>query len=1109
MGKTKTNIRKFQKYLVSGLAGILAAGIIGATLIGSGLGSGLIGAALPAIFSKVEAASPAAWLATDSTGCPAQGTGSALISVGSNVYKVAAGGTNGFYVFNPSTETCTALANFPQSPNDDVALETIDDNTIFAHYNGQIYKYLINIDYWVTFDQAYLDDLNSTQVSNSGATQGDGNAIASYGGEQYVLAGNSTTFQKYNAGTNTWTTLATTASAVGQGAALAVHGTNIYALRGAASTDFWQFDGTSWNVKASAPLAVNYGGALATVGTKVYALRGGNYNDFWSYDTAGNTWDTSIARAPGYVNAGGALVAVGTNIYAFQGGSKNFWKYSTAGDSWDTTLAQTPKIVYGGASLTTDGTDIYALRGGNAPETWKYTVATDTWSELQDVPTNIGNASITDAQGGLTYDSNVLYAVSGKGVTGTATTGRGTLWRFPLTGANANTWPYRAFAPASMSGSGAGQSMAYPATGNMLYYLAGNGTQDFFKFSILNNTWIPWTRPLLDSANLISQTTPAAVTEGTGNAIVVVGDLFYVAPGNGSVNFLQFNPATNKWKQLADMPTLGANNGFRLISVDSDTIYAINGAYLWKYDISGDYWQAGFPLGADTNGNAYSQSGANQGNGNTMADVYGKLYIAAGNNSTTLQEFDPSSNTWTTAAPAPATLNSGAAMAAVDTDIYVLRGYDSLDFYKFDTQTNTWETLTSLTAGASNVDEGGSLVYPGSGYYIYALKGNGSQEFWRYSISGDSWATRADTPAAVSGGGALTWLDTGVLDDPSDDTLFAFRGANTTDFWSYSISSNTWDTTSAQAPETITQGGSLATYDNGTPADASDDLIYATRGYGTRTFWQYSPAGDLWTHKAWTPSIVGSTPITISAGKLIYSVALGDLFLVTGRGDNGLPYNAVDSGLIFRYDPTTNTWPTTEFTKEAAFINTPSTTSYGAAMAYPGSDNLFYTIAGYGEDYFWSYNTVMEEWNAFTKSILESGQPISQYGVDHTKGTDLIEIDDVFYVAAGSGTAWEKFNPALNTWTNLAAFPVSGASNISLLQLPGDSDTIYALFEGASIINFWKYTISTNQWEAMPDDIPNPYITELIYPGAGDWIYTFAGASPVWNPTDLWRYSIS
>ena len=1095
MGKIKIN--KFSKYSIVGL-----------------ISAGVITAALSGISAQVQAASPAAWSATSSTSCPAQGAGSALVTVGTLVYEIAGGGAASFASFNPTTQTCTALADFPQSPSDDVTLESTDNNTIYAHYNGQIYKYLINLDDWITFDQAYLDDANGTAVSNSGATQGDGNAIVSYNGEEYVIAGNSTTFEKYNSGSNSWTTLEVTPSAVGQGAALAVHSTNIYAFRGAATTTFWQFNGTSWSEVAAAPQTVNYGGALATVGTKVYALRGGNYSDFWSYDTSGNSWSTSLTRAPGYVNAGGALVAIGTDLYAFQGGSKNFWKYDTTGNTWNQTLAQTPQIVYGGASLATDGTDIYAILGGNAPEAWKYTVAGDTWSQLEDVPSNVGNASITDAQGGLTYDTNVLYAVSGKGVTGTATTGRGTIWRFPLTGNNINTWPYRTFAPASMTGSGAGQSLAYPASGNFLYYLAGNGTQDFFKFSILNDSWIPWTRPVLDGTNLISQTTPSAITEGTGNAIVQVGDLFYVAPGNNSVNFLQFNQATNKWKQLTDLP-IGATSGFRMVEADSNTIYAIYSTYTLKYNISQDTWQAGFPLSVTTTGEIYSQAGANQGNGNSITEVNGKLYIIPANNSTSIQEFDPTYNTWTTLSAAPAGFNSGASLATVGTDIYALQGANSLAFYKFDTLTNIWTTLTSVDAGLFNVEEGGSLVYPGSGDYLYALKGNGSTEFWRYSIAGNSWLQMTDSPAAVTGGGALTWLDTGVLTDPSDDTLFAFRGGATTDFWSYNISANTWDTTTAQgatlaaAPETITQGATLATYDNNTSADSSDDLIYATRGYGTKTFWAYDPVANIWTYKTQTPSVVGNTNTTTSAGKLVSSTSLDNLFLVTGLGDNGTIYYSADGGLVFRYDPATNTWPTSNFTKEASFINPPAQTGTGASLAYPGTGDLFYAIAGYGTNYFWSYNKAIEEWNAFTKSILADGNPISQYGSDHLDGTDIIEVDNIFYIAAANGTAWESYDPGTNTWKNLAAFPQSTPNQISLLQLPTDADTIYALFPGASITNFWKYTISTNQWEAMPDDITNPYITTLIYPGAGDWIYTIAGNSPAWNSTDLWRYSIS
>src|SRR3989338_9661638 len=100
---------------------------------------------------------------------------------------------------------------------------------------------------------------------------------------------------------------------------------------------------------------------------------------------------------------------------------------------------------------------------------------------------------------------------------------------------------------------------------------------------------------------------------------------------------------------------------------------------------------------------------------------------------------------------------------------------------------NTWDTLAAAPGG---VDLGGSLVYPGSGDTIYAFRGNNTTTFWAYSIANNTWETKAAAPAPVYDGGALAYPGSG-------DTIYAFGGNLTTTFWAYSIANNTWETKAA------------------------------------------------------------------------------------------------------------------------------------------------------------------------------------------------------------------------------------------------------------------------------------------------------------------------
>jgi len=79
---------------------------------------------------------------------------------------------------------------------------------------------------------------------------------------------------------------------------------------------------------------------------------------------------------------------------------------------------------------------------------------------------------------------------------------------------------------------------------------------------------------------------------------------------------------------------------------------------------------------------------------------------------------------------------------------------------------------------------GGALVYTG-GDYIYALGGNNTTDFWRYSISGNTWTKMAVTPAGVYDGGALVYA--------GGDYIYALRGNYSTNFWRYDYEiTNNW-----------------------------------------------------------------------------------------------------------------------------------------------------------------------------------------------------------------------------------------------------------------------------------------------------------------------------
>ncbi len=306
------------------------------------------------------------------------------------------------------------------------------------------------------------------------------------------------------------------------------------------------------------------------------------------------------------------------------------------------------------------------------------------------------------------------------------------------------------------------------------------------------------------------------------------------------------------------------------------------------------------------------------------------LFTFRGNSDGTDKEFyryNAHEDEWLTKKYAPGEINAGGALAwGGGGYVYGLRGGTSDYLYRYKLSKNNWKKKTSIPG---NVDWGGALVHwyeydatdDEYDHYLYALQGGDSQGFYLYDIDANSWTAKANTPEAVSFGGALTW----VADEESaySDYIYATRGGDYSHFYLYDIDANNWYS-KAYAPDTIGEGGALAWTggysiyatrggdysdfylydidDNNwySKADAPDtigaggslvwggrDYIYALRGSSTNTFWRYKTSDNEWNPNPGNrPAISGgvpaTTPDTIGAGGSL--TRSGDLYWIDSIG---------------------------------------------------------------------------------------------------------------------------------------------------------------------------------------------------------------------------------
>lgn len=143
--------------------------------------------------------------------------------------------------------------------------------------------------------------------------------------------------------------------------------------------------------------------------------------------------------------------------------------------------------------------------------------------------------------------------------------------------------------------------------------------------------------------------------------------------------------------------------------------------------------------------------------------------------------------------------------------------------HAYDPSSDSWAAKADVPApvgagGAMSGDDGG---------HLYLLLGGGSTALYRYDIAANSWVTRTSAPQGATSGSASVW---------ANGAFYALLGGGTS-FYRHDPSSNTW-AARANAPATTGEGAALA-WDGG-------DFIYALRGGAADDYWRYRISSNTW-----------------------------------------------------------------------------------------------------------------------------------------------------------------------------------------------------------------------------------------------------------------------
>jgi hypothetical protein len=208
----------------------------------------------------------------------------------------------------------------------------------------------------------------------------------------------------------------------------------IYATKGNNKQGFYKYDATAnaWVQKRDVPLGLS--NKKVKGGTDVvWAYKGstgspyllkGYKNEFYRYDVNVDSWKTLSPAPVGSsmrYNPGSWLAYddVNRRIYAFKAKYHEFYSYNIDKDSWSAALTPMPRAGSAGTKKAKDGScgtytggSVYALKGGNTWEFWKYSIASNSWAEKEQIPLGVNKKKVK-AGADIVTAVGALYATKG------------------------------------------------------------------------------------------------------------------------------------------------------------------------------------------------------------------------------------------------------------------------------------------------------------------------------------------------------------------------------------------------------------------------------------------------------------------------------------------------------------------------------------------------------------------------------------------------------------------------------------------------------------------------------------------------------------------------
>jgi len=280
--------------------------------------------------------------------------------------------------------------------------------------------------------------------------------------------------------------------------------------------------------------------------------------------------------------------------------------------------------------------------------------------------------------------------------------------------------------------------------------------------------------------------------------------------------------------------------------------------------------------------------------------------------------------------------------------------------------------------------------------------------------------------------------------DADSGLVYAGKGNNSSDFYSYSIAANEWASLRGiplGLEAKLPRQGACGVGDG-------SGYIYMAKGNNTLGFWRYDIATDSWLQLADVP--VGGSHRMVKAGSSVEYVQIGDsgyVYLLKGPTCE-----------FYRFKVATGTWETLQ----SAPAGSQSKWYDGSFLVFDGDQTIYAHKARYHE--LWAYDVLTATWS----STQLNGMPFVGRDASSRKsrggGSGAWFAGGIYALKGGSTSEFWRYDATADTWTEFNQLPPIGSSGNHKVSAGGCmvsvGGTLFAL-KGNQTTEFWRYTLGS------------------------------------------------